>query len=155
RRAVVHWTVDLRRLAFDLRRLWDVVGDQCLLRLGRAGDRGLDVLLGAVVRDLREVRREALAGNELPRARLRIARAIPAPREEDVRLLVVEVLEDVARRVLHVEQLRAVHRYEVGLALRHEELGRRRRDEDAGRRALRERGCEGLRRLRWSPVRAL
>ena len=67
----------------------------------------------------------------------------PAARHEHVDLLVGHVVEDVGRRVLHVEKLRAVERRPVGSAFGHDQLrGRRGHDE------LRRSGFQRGQRLR-------
>ena len=79
--------------------------------------------IGLVVRDLREIRRQARGRHVLPRPRGR-GRAEPAPGDEHVGVLVVDVLEHAARRVGHVEQLRVRDRIVVGLPVDDDELGR-------------------------------
>ena len=72
-------------------------------------------------------------------------RAEPAPRDENVRALVGDVLEDVAGRVLDVEEIRARDLLVVRLAVDDDELRRLRRDVHDGDRLRLQRG---LRRLR-------
>ena len=96
---------ELRLGAIDLRRLRDLRRDQRFLRLRRAGHRRLHVLLRAVVGDLREVGRQVLRRDVLPRA-LERRRLEPPAGHQDVGLLIGEILEDVPVGVLDVEQVR-------------------------------------------------
>ena len=125
--------VRLRReacaLDVDARRGRNLICDQRLLCLARAGDRSLHVFLGAAVGYLREVLRQTLCGDELPGAVGRF-RAEPAPAQQHIRLLVGEQLEDVRGRVLHVQQRGPADRDVIGLAFRNDELGRRDGDDD-------------------------
>ena len=119
--------------------VWGMLLAMCASRPEASRHRGLHVLLGAVVGDPGEVRRELPPGT-YAHGPAHPRRAEPPPRDEDVDHLVLQVSEDVAGGVLDVEELSSADGGVVRLPLRHDELGGRRRHVDPGHRALGERG---------------
>ena len=110
-------------LALDRRRLRNRVGDYRLLRLRGAGHRHEHVGFLAVGQDLLEITGQAAGRDERPRP-VQIARLEPAPRNQDVVIAVVKVVEQGVARVPHVEQVRAGDRQKVGSAGSLEQFGR-------------------------------
>ena len=108
--------------------------DHRLLGLRRAGHRRQHDPGRRSGRDLAEVGRQVLAGDEAPRPGDQ-GRAVPAAGGQDVELVVAAVEQHVGLGVGGPEQARGADRLEVGLAVEHDQLGRGVADVDGRQRA--------------------
>ena len=101
--------------------LRNAVGDQRFFRLPCSRHAGLHIFLGAGVGNVRKITRQLIARHKLPRAVQRW-RAIPAPGNQNVILLVGQQLEHIAGSIVGVEQVRAGNGRKLGRSVEGDEF---------------------------------
>ncbi len=125
----------LHRALLDRRGLRDGRGNGRLLCLWRAGYRGLDVLFGAVVRNIGKVGRQFVCRDKGPWP-AHVAGAEPAPGDQYITVLIADFLEDVPGGVAHVQQAGALNRLPLRGAVGDQQFRWRGGDEDLWLRRL-------------------
>ena len=127
---------DGRRLAVDLRRLWDRGLEHRLPGLLRAGHARAYVCDLRIRGYLGEALGNLIGSHVRPGASRHGIGRVPASRHEQVVLLRRDVHDDVALGVLNIEEVRSLDRYKLRLAIDLDELGRLRADQYLGSRLV-------------------